>query len=219
MFKRDALRLHSPRHYQRFTFIALSLWLAAASIPAFSADSVYDYYRVPEGNARVYVDQIITVHYTRAYESFARKSTNNENTWNELNYVLSRVPNHPESLLLLVQVMRELPSTAPEYALKFDRAKKYFQNALNIDPKQADTRVLHGMFLQIDATTLSQAIEEYDTAIQLNPRNADAYYNLGLALVTRQDYEKAVIAAKKAYALGHPLPGLRNKLQAANAWK
>lgn len=214
----DIQSFRSSNSRLRLASIFVALWLAANSNPAFS--STYNYYNVPNDDARVYVDQVIGVHYTRAYENFARNSSSSNNgAWGELDYVLQRVPNHPASLLLLIQLMRELPSTAPDLVLKLDQAKKYFQNALQIDPKQADTHVLYGMFLQIDATTLSQAIEEYETAIQLNPRNADAYYNLGLALVTRQDYEKAVIAAKKAYALGHPLPGLRNKLQAANAWK
>jgi len=31
--------------------------------------------------------------------------------------------------------------------------------------------------------------------------------------------EDALIKAKKAYALGHPLPGLRNKLIKLGVWK
>lgn len=179
---------------------------------------VYNYYNIPEGSARIYVDQVISRHYLRgARKQFAKRDF--DYAWQELNYVFQRVPNHPDSLLLLTQLMRELPRDAPDFNLKLSRAQVYFKNALMVDPKQSNTHVLYGMFLQLDPTSLNDAIAEYETAIKLNPRHTDAYYNLGLALVARQDYENALNAAKKAYALGHPLPGLRKKLQAANAWK
>lgn len=183
-----------------------------------SNHQVYNYYNIPEGSPRIYVDQVIGRHYLRgARKQFARRDF--DYAWQELNYVFQRVPNHPDSLLVLTQLMRELPKNAPDFNLKLSRAQTYFKNALTVDPKQSNTHVLYGMFLQIDPTSLNDAITEYETAIKLNPRHTDAYYNLGLALVERHDYENALNAAKKAYALGHPLPGLRKKLQAVNAWK
>ena len=37
--------------------------------------------------------------------------------------------------------------------------------------------------------------------------------------VKKKEYEKASAHAQKAYALGFPLPGLKNKLKAAGKWK
>jgi Flp pilus assembly protein TadD len=44
-------------------------------------------------------------------------------------------------------------------------------------------------------------------------RSAEIQYNLGLVLLELGDIEEAQIAARKAYELGYPLPGLRNKLK------
>ena len=35
----------------------------------------------------------------------------------------------------------------------------------------------------------------------------------------KKEYEKASAHAQKAYALGFPLPGLKNKLKAAGKWR
>jgi hypothetical protein len=45
------------------------------------------------------------------------------------------------------------------------------------------------------------------------------WYNLGLAYVEIKRYPEALEAAHKAYALGFPLPGLRDRLKSVNAWK
>ena len=44
-------------------------------------------------------------------------------------------------------------------------------------------------------------------------RSAEIQYNLGLVLLELGDVEEAQVAARKAYELGYPLPGLRNKLK------
>jgi tetratricopeptide (TPR) repeat protein len=46
-------------------------------------------------------------------------------------------------------------------------------------------------------------------------QSAELQYFLGLISFDSKEYPKAVEYARKAYALGYPLPGLRNKLQAA----
>ena len=50
----------------------------------------------------------------------------------------------------------------------------------------------------------------------VNERNAQ--YNLALALIKLHRYELANEHAQRAYALGHPLPGLRAQLIAVGAW-
>ena len=45
--------------------------------------------------------------------------------------------------------------------------------------------------------------------------SAEIQYNLGLVLLELGDIDGAQACARKAYELGHPLPGLRNKLRRA----
>ncbi|MEQ1800528.1 MAG: tetratricopeptide repeat protein [Gammaproteobacteria bacterium] len=45
--------------------------------------------------------------------------------------------------------------------------------------------------------------------------SAEIHYFLGMAYLKQKDFDKAVEHAERAYELGYPLPGLRNKLAAA----
>lgn len=68
--------------------------------------------------------------------------------------------------------------------------------------------------------------KQFDTAEQVLIRGDEATegkspeinYNLGLLLVEMKDYDGAVERAKRAYQLGYPLPGLKNKLVRLAKW-
>ena len=61
----------------------------------------------------------------------------------------------------------------------------------------------------------SEAMRELEQAAKLLPDNAEVNYNLGLIYFDRKDYQTSQSYAKRAYAGGFPLPGLRRKLAAA----
>jgi hypothetical protein len=46
-------------------------------------------------------------------------------------------------------------------------------------------------------------------------KSTEIHYFLGLVLIDLHDYDEAQKHAIEAYALGHPLPGLKDKLAAA----
>ena len=61
---------------------------------------------------------------------------------------------------------------------------------------------------------LPQALEVLEQADAASGgRSAEVKYNLGLLQIEAGQIDQAVESARAAYALGHPLPGLRNKLQ------
>ena len=47
----------------------------------------------------------------------------------------------------------------------------------------------------------ARAILEFRNAVQASPKNAEAYYQLGLAYLARQDYRNAVAGLRQAIAL------------------
>jgi len=55
----------------------------------------------------------------------------------------------------------------------------------------------HGMFYLINEK-YDKAIEEFDRVIKINPGNAEAYYNIGLAFESKNMPEKAKEMYKKA---------------------
>ncbi|MDB5976030.1 MAG: hypothetical protein JWR07_2790, partial [Nevskia sp.] len=58
----------------------------------------------------------------------------------------------------------------------------------------------------------NEAIAAFRAGVDLAPENATINYNLGLIYMKTKQYDKAAEYADKAYALGFPLPGLRNQL-------
>jgi tetratricopeptide (TPR) repeat protein len=71
----------------------------------------------------------------------------------------------------------------------------------------------------MDTGKTQDAVQKLEKAAELNSENGNVHYNLGLAYFTLKDYEKSLAHAQRAYALGFPLPGLRNKLEKAGKWQ
>ena len=63
-----------------------------------------------------------------------------------------------------------------------------------------------------------EAIEQMKVAVDLDPKNAEAHYNLGLLYERTGSIEEAVEHARVAYDLGYPLNGLRKKLDRRGVW-
>jgi tetratricopeptide (TPR) repeat protein len=52
----------------------------------------------------------------------------------------------------------------------------------------------------------------------LKGKSPEIHYNLGLVLLKLNRPQEALVHAKRAYALGYPLPGLKRKLEVAGVW-
>ena len=94
----------------------------------------------------------------------------------------------------------------------------FFDRAIRFKPNDGTVRMVYGNYL-LKAGQPDQATEQLRIAAELQPEDATINYNLGLLYVQKKDYDQARIHAKKAYALGFPLPGLKNKLIEAKKWE
>lgn len=132
-----------------------------------------------------------------------------EYAWSEFAFMLHYFPNHPKALELIgdLSIQMETP----------DQARRYFETAVRLYPNQAETHALFGVFLH-RLGQYQQAIESYQRAIALNDKVIDYHYNLGLAYFAQKDYQNALEQATIAYNKGYPLPGLKDKLKAVDAW-
>lgn len=122
----------------------------------------------------------------------------------ELDYMLKRWANHPRALNSLVIWAKNTKN--------FNKAIKYFQNAIEVDPSIAVTHSLFGILL-FHTKDYNKALDHFLKANKLQTDSAEFQYNLGLTYYELGDYKNARIAAQKAYTLGHPLPALRDKLK------
>jgi hypothetical protein len=134
----------------------------------------------------------------------------------DIGYTLSVFPNHPRALLAMSRL------AIREKAAKAERARFsvncYFDRAIRFTPDDADVYMIYGAHL-MKTGALNDAVAQLRKAVELNDASANAHYNLGLAYVELKDYDSALVHAQRAYALGFPLPGLRNVLQKAGKWQ
>ena len=133
----------------------------------------------------------------------------------DISYTLDHFANHHRALAALARLALREKNSKPTGAKH--SVDCYFDRAIRYRPDDARVRAIFGGYLLAlgqDAAALAQ-LEE---AARIEPGNATNQYNLGLLYVRQKDYDKARAAAKLAYELGFPLPGLKNKLAAAGQW-
>ncbi|MEO5933416.1 MAG: tetratricopeptide repeat protein [Duganella sp.] len=134
----------------------------------------------------------------------------------DIGYTLEHFPNHHRALGAMTRLALRDKNRKPNGASY--TIDCYFERAIQFRPKDAKVRSLFGSYLlalgQADA-----ALDQLEQAAALKPDNPTAHYNLGLIYLKKKDYDKARASADKAYGMGFPLPGLKNKLVAAGQWR
>lgn len=134
----------------------------------------------------------------------------------DLDYTLRAFPNHHKALYAAIRYeFSDNPDHRQPMPYTVDC---YMQRAVTWRPDDGNVRLLYGIYKsRID--DLDGAKLMFAEAERLMPDSAEVHYNVGLVLAKAGEYEEALRHAHTAYALGHPMPGLRNILQRAGQWK
>lgn len=133
----------------------------------------------------------------------------------DIDYTLRHFPNHHRALAAMAKLGLRDKTAKPNgttYSIVC-----YFDRAIGFKPNDAKVRMIYGSYLMANHQ-FDQAMEQMQEAARLSPDNPAINYNLGLMYVKKNDYAQARVYAKKAYDLGFPLPGLKNKLRAVGQW-
>ena len=133
----------------------------------------------------------------------------------DLDYTLRAFPNHHRALNAMALYQRANPEAA---VAPFRSAECYFNRAMRFRPGDGTTRMLYGSYL-FKRGQRQEALQRYQEALALQPESAEVHYNMGLLQLELKQTAQALEHAHKAYALGYPLQGLKNKLKRAGAWK
>ncbi|ARO86536.1 tetratricopeptide repeat protein [Nitrosospira lacus] len=134
----------------------------------------------------------------------------------ELTYTLERFPNHHRALASFAKLgLRD--KTPKPIGSRFS-VECAFDRAIRFKPNDPTVRMVYGTYL-LKLGQQDKAIDQLNVAVNLQPEDPTINYNLGLLYVQKKDYEQARTYAKKAYELGFPLPGLKNKLVEAGKWE
>jgi tetratricopeptide (TPR) repeat protein len=168
-------------------------------------------YRVAPLDTR---DVVESHHFTPEVESLIKGHTGV--IGGDIDYTLRAFPNHPRALLAMMNLSFKEKTTKPRgssYSVEcwFDRAERFH-------PDDGVVQMLYGIYL-LKLGRTSDAIKRFEAAEATADGDPNLYYNLGLAYFDLKKYDKALSYAHKAYALNFPLPGLREKLKRAHAWK
>jgi len=169
---------------------------------------------VPQGNEpESKLHLVERAHFTADVENLVRGFTS-FTALPDLEYTLRAFPNHHRAL-----------NSIANYHIK-NNAKKiglysidcWFDRAMRFRPDDAVVRLIYAIYLARTDQKKS-ALEQYQTALELQPDSAETHYNIGLLYFDMQKYDLAFEHAEMAYDLGYPLPGLRKRLVKVGAWK
>ena len=133
----------------------------------------------------------------------------------DLDYTLRAFPNHHVALMAMAK-LGEKQKTAKPPGAKYG-VECYFQRAIRFRNDDEIVRILYASYLS-KAGKRAEALSQLNEASQLGSDSANANYNMGLIFYELKEYDKALTYAHKAYHLGFPLPGLRDKLKKAGKW-
>jgi tetratricopeptide (TPR) repeat protein len=134
----------------------------------------------------------------------------------DLNYTLRAFPNHHRALMSLIRLSVKEKSVKPSgtgYSVEC-----FLRRAETFRPDDMMVKVIYGIPL-LNQGRNAQAIAKLEEARDSGTDSPNVYYNLGLAYMDAGHYDKALASAHKAYQMGFPLPGLRDKLKRAGKWK
>ena len=153
-------------------------------------------------------------HFSRQVESLRHGQSST--IGGDLKYTLKAIPNHPRALRSTAEYFRRSPTRAGlEMGMTLDC---WFQRAVSYRPDDPMVRVIYADEL-LKQKKFDDARMNLEAAEQGAGESATVHYNLGLLYAELKQYDRAVEHARTAYALGAPLPGLRNKLAEAGQWR
>ncbi len=156
-----------------------------------------------------------SAHFDRGVEALRGHARYPQNLPGDIDYTLRAFPNHHRALHAMSRyyLTKERNNRAP---LRYS-ADCYFQRAMALQPADGVVRMLYGLHLYKVGNT-DAAEQRFKEALDRSPNDPEVHYNLGLVLAKSKRWDEAKVHAEKAYALGHPMPGLRNKLKRAGHW-
>lgn len=200
--------------------VALSIALLAPGIVLADCPVSYPFtdnnvdYLSPSAQARI--RGIESNHLNAGVENLERGQST-ANVGGDLRFILSIIPNHHRAMNALMRLaLRDKTETPAESGPL--TVKCWLHRATVFSPDDGQSYLVHGVYLARLGQKLA-ALEQLQRAFKLMPDDANVNYNLGLVYFDDKKYESALEHAKRAYAAGFPLPGLRQKLIQAGQWR
>lgn len=134
----------------------------------------------------------------------------------DIDYTLRAFPNHHRALYAMIRYYDDKVSRGAS-PMRYS-AECYFERAIRMAPTDGTVVLLQGIyFMKVGRS--QDARTSFEVALELAPGSAEIHYNAGLGYVDLKEYDLAVQHAHRAYELGYPLMGLKNKLKRLGVWE
>lgn len=197
-------------------FLAIAAGSASAQIVAGGAcgalENGYGPFDYRSDKSRLGI--VETYHFTPSVETL--RSGKSGPLGGDLDYTLRAFPNHHRALMSMMKLGQREKVAKPQGA-QFS-VECYMQRAEVFRPTDGMVKTIYGLYL-LKAGRTQDAIRKLEAARNLDERDSNVHYNLGLAYFELGHYDQALASAHRAYAAGFPLPGLRDKLKRAGKWR
>ena len=134
----------------------------------------------------------------------------------DIDYTLRAFPNHHRALMAMVRLGDKARTDKPAGASH--SVECYLRRAARFRPDDGMVSMIYATYLAKKGRG-SEALKHLKIAVESGEGSANLYYNSGLIYFDLKDYEKSLAYAQKAYLMGYPLPGLRDKLKKIGKWQ
>lgn len=134
----------------------------------------------------------------------------------DIDFLVRHSPNHHRGLAAMVRLAMKQRSPQPSDVQI--PVECYLLRALEFTPSDAEVLKIYATYLA-RLNRNAEALGRFEEAERLAPDDPIVAYNMGLLLTEKRDFERAREYAKKAYASGIELPGLRDKLAKQGQWR
>lgn len=160
-------------------------------------------------------DLVESAHFTTEVELLVRGKTS-ENIGHDIDYTLRAFPNNPRALISMSRLsLREKRSTPRGAQYSIDC---YLERAMRFQPDDPMPPMVAGVhYAQMKQR--DKALGYLQRASLIADGDPNLHYNLALGYLEAGDLDASMRHARIAYAAGYPLPGLRDRLRAAGAWR
>lgn len=167
-------------------------------------------YRVVRGHALEIVEK---AHFTQRIEMLVKGE---RVLGDDLSYTLHVFPNHHRALIAMTKLSEREKTSKPEKSSY--TVECWFDRAVRFRPDDTVVRVLFAQFLSKQSRK-DQAIQQLEAATQQAADNAFSHYNIGLMYFEIKEFDRALVQAHKAQALGFTRHELADRLKRENRWR
>lgn len=153
-------------------------------------------------------------HFTPNIEALV--SGNTTYVLGDIEYTLRTFPNHHRALAAVSKFEFQVED-AQEQIEGGLSPECFFKRAVAFKPLDGVVRLIYGTYLH-KKKKFTAAANQYQKALKINPNSAEVHYNIALLYLDTGKTTLAVEHGHKAYELGYPLPGLKDKLVKQGVW-